>query len=371
MFSKTHSCCHCYYNSKIVHTIINLDLLVHYYSHSMKPSRCRIIIKLILAKKMMQATLAAVCCLSVILCAASELVTPVVYVTTSGSKCGQNEDDQQLMKTLKKIKQQLPPPGCNPPSSCKDVIRCNSSASSGYYQIQAANGSAVQVYCDMEGTNCGGEGGWMRVAHLNMTDPSSQCPADFRIETANSKRFCIRDISSAGCVSMLFKSFELSYSQVCGYARGYSQVTPDGFSDPFGNVRSALLSGNYVDGVSITYGTPPTHVWTYAAGARSESHSPHNCPCNTQPGIQAPSFLSSDYYCEAGSSQSGWRTNDPLWDGMQCGGQEGPCCNHPALPWFTENTLTSTIAPIDVRLCLDEDTDNENIGIERLEIYVK
>ena len=33
-----------------------------------------------------------------------------------------------------------------------------------------------------KGTNCGGEGSWMRVAHLNMTDPSSQCTADFTLE---------------------------------------------------------------------------------------------------------------------------------------------------------------------------------------------
>ena len=80
-------------------------------------------------------------------------ITPLVNESTSNSQCGQQnefENDQQLMKTLKKVHQHLSPPGCNrDPSSplfCKDVIRCNSSATSGYYQIQAAsNGSAVQV----------------------------------------------------------------------------------------------------------------------------------------------------------------------------------------------------------------------------------
>ena len=327
----------------------------------------------------MQATLVAVCCLIVILnlaTSSSNKVTPVVYETTSKSQCDQQidsfENDPRLMNTLKIVQQQLPPPGCNKLFlSCTDTLRCNSSASSGYYPIRAANGSAVQVYCDMEGTNCGGEGGWMRVAYFNMTDPSSQCPAGFRIETANNKRFCIRDTSSAGCGSMLFESFELPYSQVCGYVRGYPMITPDGFANPDGVVRNVPLNGNYVDGVSITYGTPPTHLWTYVAGARSESYGVHNCPCNTPPSIQAPSFISSDFYCEAGSSQSGWHTSDPLWDGMQCGSQEVPCCNHTGLPWFHKNTLTLTIALINVRVCLDEDTDNENIGIERLELYVK
>ena len=110
--------------------------------------------------------------------------TPVIYDAPS-SLCGQSDplQDEQLMDIIKTIKHQLPPPGCNPPLTCIDILRCNSSASSGYYQIQAANGTAVQVYCDTEGTNCGEEGGWMRVAHLNMTDPSSQCPVTFRLET--------------------------------------------------------------------------------------------------------------------------------------------------------------------------------------------
>ena len=91
----------------------------------------------------------------------SNAFTPVVYdaKVLPSSQCGQSdlfEDDQQLMEALKMAQQQLPPPGCNPPPTCRDVLRCNSSASSGYYQIQAANGSTVQVYCDMEGTNCGG-----------------------------------------------------------------------------------------------------------------------------------------------------------------------------------------------------------------------
>ena len=153
------------------------------------------------------------------------------------SQCGHEsdlfEDNSQLMETLKMIHQQLPPPPeCNPPTTCAEFLCCNSSASSGYYQIQAANGSAVQVYCDMEGTHCGGEGGWMRVAHLNMTDPSSQCPVGFRVETANNTRFCIRDTSSAGCGSMLFEPFGLTYSQVCGYVRGYSFATMDAFAKP-------------------------------------------------------------------------------------------------------------------------------------------
>ena len=268
--------------------------------------------------------------------------------------------------------------GCNPGNyrSCQDITRCVSMApTSGYYQLQSANGLRV-VYCDMEGTHCGGEGGWMRVAHLNMTDPSSQCPVGFAVETANDKRFCIRDTSNAGCGSMLFEPFGLTYSRVCGYVRGYSFATVDAFYNAGARSSNEPLSGNYVDGVSITYGTPPTHIWTYAAGLQeiNADIEKNCCPCNTSPNsVPIPAYVGNDYYCESGILHylPKWHTNDPLWDGMQCGEDEEPCCDRTGLPWFNKNTPTPTTATINVRVCLDQPGHDENIGIEHLEIYIK
>ena len=105
----------------------------------------------------------------------------------SSTECDDPLSDEPLLEILN----ELPPPGCNLIHlACSDILRCNPSASSGYYQIQAANGSDVQVYCDMEGTNCGREGGWTRVAHLNMTDTNRHCPNRFKLETTNNTRFC-------------------------------------------------------------------------------------------------------------------------------------------------------------------------------------
>ena len=307
--------------------------------------------------------------------------TPVVYPGRSlpSSQCAQSDPElnQQLRDAIESVKQRLPPPGCNPPSTCKAIHRCNSSASSGYYQIQAANGSAVQVYCDMEGTNCGGEGGWMRVAHLNVTDSSSQCPDGYRLETVSSVRFCIRDTSVGMCAPILSESYGLTYSQVCGYVRGYQYGSMDCF-----NIDYNGISDIYVDGVSITYNNPPCHLWTYAAGLQEANlqsgHVNNNnfCPCNTpQTGrtVTSPSFVGNDYYCESGTltnPQGSWYTSDPLWDGIQCGGDEGPCCNHTGLPWFHKTLSTSTTTTITTRVCLGT-TNNKNIGINRLELYVK
>ena len=47
---------------------------------------------------------------------------------------------------------------------CSDVLVHIPSASSGYYDVNLSNGSVVTVYCDMDGNNCDGEGGWIRVA---------------------------------------------------------------------------------------------------------------------------------------------------------------------------------------------------------------
>ena len=82
------------------------------------------------------------------------------------------------------------------------------------------------------------------------------------------------------------------------------------------------------------------------------------------------------YYCESGALggaavTSQWYTADPLWDGMQCGGNEGPCCTIPTLPWFSRNMLSPNNDDILMRVCLDQSSDDENIGLERVEIYIK
>ena len=65
-------------------------------------------------------------------------------------------------------------------SDCYEIFENRSSAPSGYYKIQSPNGSLISVYCDMEGSNCDGKGGWMRVGYLNMSEPNATCPLGLR-----------------------------------------------------------------------------------------------------------------------------------------------------------------------------------------------
>ena len=92
-------------------------------------------------------------------------------------------------------------------------------------------------------------------------------------------------------------------------------------------------------------------------------------------GAEPQEFVGSIHYCESGYPSNTFIplevfTSDPLWDGEQC---EGTCCsgtNSP--PLFSVQLPTSTTDKdmIEVRICADESTSNENILIELLEIFV-
>ena len=216
--------------------------------------------------------------------------TPVIYSSESSStECGQSDplQDDQLMEALSKIHQELGPPGCNPPRnrSCQEILYCFPSAPSAYHEIRVPNGSLVQVYCDMEGTNCGGQGVWMRVAHVNMSQSGASCPQGLTQKVMSELTLCGQ--SATGCQGTLFSALGLSYSRVCGQLRGYQFNSPDAFH-PYNENPSLTISQGYVDGASITYGTK--HIWTYATGVILISSSPlsNQLPrvvaCNTDHG---------------------------------------------------------------------------------------
>ena len=159
--------------------------------------------------------------------------TPVTYSSKSSStECGQSDplQDDQLMAVINQVRQRLNPPGCNPPRnrSCQEILHCFPSAPSGYHEIHVPNGSLVQVYCDMEGTNCGGQGGWMRVTNVNMSQSGASCPQGLTQKNMSGLTLCGQ--SATGCQGTLFSALGLSYSRVCGQLRGYQFSTPNAFS---------------------------------------------------------------------------------------------------------------------------------------------
>ena len=260
---------------------------------------------------------------------------------------------------------------CNLLSSCSDILIRNPSASSGYYDVNLSNGSVITVYCDMDGDNCDGEGGWIRVAQLNMSEPGATCPPGLTLQNYNNISHSLCGRSSYGCASTFFSTYGLKYTKVCGKVRGYQFGHIDAFSTGTNNINSY-----YVDGISITYGSNPRqHIWTYAAGRSELSANSNDCPCNTGSNVVVPDFVGNDYYCESGNTVNQFGillVEDILWDGQQCSEIESTCCTTPNMPWFLKTLNEETNDDIELRVCSDgSPTIHEEAPLDIIEIYIK
>ena len=209
------------------------------------------------------------------------------------------------------------------------------SSPSGYYWVRASNGSAVRVYCDMT-RSCGGvTGGWMRVAHLNMSNSSEQCPSGLTQRHFDNLRTCVRPEELGGCNSINISSI-IPYSKVCGSVIAYQYGALDAYRGYYNAIHlrgeTLTLEDHFVDGVVLTHGNPRQHIWTFIA-ARDElvSHNWSGCPC-LRPGFAnpPPPFIGNNYFCATGSERH-FRTDtfygdDPLWDGDGCS-PRNTCCS--------------------------------------------
>ena len=256
--------------------------------------------------------------------------------------------------------------------SCEKIKSTWPDSPSDYYIITDTAGHARHVYCNMEKLCGDSVGGWMRVAYLNMTDSTEDCPQGFKLYEENDIRACGRQ--SSGCQSVKFPSYSISYSQVCGRVIGYQKGSPDGIAE------SSLIStidGAYVDGVSLTRGSPRQHIWTFIAALHENiflSNGINECPCTSNSPINPPSFVGNDYFCESGNPTNWDYTTfhtDPLWDGKQCGLVEKACCIVPGIPWFHKVFQQPTNDYIELRVCGNADIGNEDSPVGFYEIYVK
>ena len=218
---------------------------------------------------------------------------------------------------------------------------------------------------------CGG-GLWYRIAHLNMSDPSQQCPSAWREVTMDGIRVCARPNSTEGsCPGVLYHASR-QYSKVCGRVIGYQFGSPSAFEN-----EHLIIDEAYVEGVSITHGrNPRKHIWSYAAGSSEQNGcSNSKCPCNG--GREPPSYVGNNYYCESAYNGTCYVIDtffpdDPLWDGQQCDNDEGTCCTGTnTLPWFSVDLPDSTSDDIEVRICHDQDTTDEDTPIQLLELYIQ
>ena len=260
-------------------------------------------------------------------------------------------------------------------SSCLELEQLYPSAPSGYYNITLSNGSQVEVYCDMEGSHCDGEGGWTRVAFVNMSVPGSSCPPGLvQYDDIFTTSLCWINNNYVGCNSAFFTTYGLNYTKVCGRVRGYQYIYLDAFYCNINNVN-CFNSEIKTYGVTLTYGNNPRkHIWTYAGGTREQGTNYWNCPCNN--GSEYTNyvipFVGNDYYCESARGDQSTPqlfTNDPLWDGQDCHGREATCCTSPKMPWFVKTLHEAVKDDIELNIC--GRSSGYGSPIDLVELYIK
>jgi len=223
--------------------------------------------------------------------------------------------------------------------------------------------------------SCGGGGDWTRIAYVNMNDSTQQCPSGWT-PFSTPVRGCTR--ATSGCSSATFPTNGRSYSHVCGRVIGFQNDWTTAF-------YHSVIAGNisiedYVDGVSITHGSSGSrqHIWTLAAALYENTASSdleYVCPCtsnNSWP-YTLPSFIGNNYFCATAAEaldDSGFHADDPLWDGKGCG-STNTCCGFNNPPWFCTTLPSSTTDDIEVRICTDLASSNENVIVDLVDIYVK
>ena len=91
-----------------------------------------------------------------------------------------------------------------------------------------------------------------------------------------------------------------------------------------------------------------------------------------------PEFIMSGYFCDTGVNETNnammggdqYVYPSRLWDGTNCTSSD-PCCSFNRPPWFHRVLSQPTAEDIEMRVCRDEGFTNEDIAIERLELYVQ
>ena len=226
-------------------------------------------------------------------------------------------------------------------SSCEEYYSLRGFISPGYYLIKLANGSISRVYCHMTLTCSNVTGGWMRVAKLRQ-DGEPQCFPGFSL----SGNRCRRKEEQRGCSRVLFSALDLQYSLVCGTILAYGEGSPDGFLSNENNISAA-----YVDGISLTQGVgfARKHIYTFAAASFKRILGRRRTrACE----LGAQSFVSSDFACLK------LRNDNSCPSSSNCS------------PSFSRSLDTRTSEELEMRVCRDQERNDEDILLEEVELYI-
>ena len=273
----------------------------------------------------------------------------------------------------------------NPANSCAEIYSlAPSNSPSGYYWLMnQVDGTAVSTYCDMQLTcGCSNQRGWTRVALFDMSDPSTNCPSQWRLLTGGGQRACGKSTNGWGWNARSYSVQGVPYQRVCGKIIGFLYGSPDAYNR-WNAQKWRTVNDVYFDGIDVVYGhyNPNTnannynHVWSNAATFCDQCGV---CPCMTNSGSRTvPTFVGENQYCEGGGPSGSWsptlKPADPLWDGMGCThGNEAPCCTEgTGPPWFCRNITTPTTENLVIRLMTDQQWHDEDMTVHYYELYVQ
>ncbi len=143
----------------------------------------------------------------------------------------------------------------------------------------------------------------MRVANLNMTDDSNQCPSTLTQRINSNRRTCAINSTSASCAPVIYSINAIEYSKVCGKIEAYQTGSTDAFGNS-GRFNNRSIDSNYLDGISLR---PRKHIWTFVASLDEVGTFPFlNGPCaninQANSASTPPGFLGNDHFCDTASN---------------------------------------------------------------------
>ena len=161
-----------------------------------------------------------------------------------------------------------------------------------------------------------------------------------------------------------------TYTEVCGRIIGYQYASPDAGT----YLAKHPTPGNeihepYLDGVSITYGALRKHIWSLYGG-----HSDKCCTIKHINFTENLNFIGNNY---SGNPGTIWHldytmfTEHPLWDGIAGCSSSPTCCAPTSGPWFRTILTVSTISDIEIRICGDQFTDDEDTPVGLIDAYIR
>ena len=229
-------------------------------------------------------------------------------------------------------------------SSCKQTFQLHGIPVPGCCQLQPSSGPPRSSYYYTWTVPCSNIAGrWTRVAKLNNCNGVPLCFDNLTVSNITNTSGCVAmNITTPGCASVTFSTPPgLSYSHICGIVQGVAYNTPDGFKN-----GAHIYNTTYVDGITfiLPKEQPIRHVFTFSAyGGAGKT-----LPCSNN----VPEFVHEDYQCMVTVRNS----TCPITE--KCS------------PFFHRDLGKLTSGDIEMRICRDQDSDDEEIILKDLELYI-